>query len=667
MAMSLAFVSGCQRPYEMDYDFALNRDQLRFPKGESKAYFLVYSKSSWTVDFETPVEWARLSRTEGTGNAQVMVMCDANDAASRGVNIIVTNNDGTTKTIYLSQESVISDWTKDDYVYKLKESKIDLLSKGTSVSVEVDTKIPESMFEGLTYRLEPESAADWIKDVNATASGITCVVNDYVGTEGREAVIGVYFPAAEWDETRITAFLTISQSAVAPQIILEDTYSLAPLVNEPVAISLDFNWDTELYSYDYSSFTFSDDSWLEVEKCSFDPVTKSVRVMPTWNRSGQKRTTVLTCVLKDEEGNKVSETSTSLVQDTDINPSDAKALYEGEKYANCYMIETKLADTYWFDAKKPDGSLPADNMASAEILWQNVTCPLDRALYEDGKVYFRTVSDKSGNAVIVVKDAEGVICWSWHIWVLGEALGTNTFNSTSAGVAPYVFMDRNLGATTRTGTTAAGLHYQYGRKDPFPSADPANYSSSSNQNRISVSPDNAITTEENQNGVTIDWAIQHPAVYVWGSSAEGAEDWLSSQETGLWGDGTTKSIYDPCPYGWMVPAKNAYRNSDWWNNMLSSGSGVMTVGVGATCKDSNGNETNYPFSGRWRRTTADTHIAHAGTHCYLWTSTESSGLNEDYKGTWHIRVRNNNGSLSRGEETNQPRRWGANVRCVKIN
>ena len=101
--------------------------------------------------------------------------------------------------------------------------------------------------------------------------------------------------------------------------------------------------------------------------------------------------------------------------------------------------------------------------------------------------------------------------------------------------------------------------------------------------------------------------------------------------------------------------------------MLSSGSGVMTVGVGATCKDSNGNETNYPFSGRWRRTTADTHIAHAGTHCYLWTSTESSGLNEDYKGTWHIRVRNNDGSLSRGEETNQPRRWGANVRCVKIN
>lgn len=663
MAMSLAFVSGCQRPYEMDYDFALNRDQLRFPKGESKAYFLVYSKSSWTVDFETPVEWARLSRTEGTGNGQVMVMCDANDAASRGVNIIVTNNDGTTKIIYLSQQSVISEGEKDEYVYKLKDSKINLLRKGTSVSVGVSTKIPDSMFEGITYRLEPESAADWIKDVNATASGITCVVDDYVGTEGREAVVGVYFPAAEWDETRITAFLTISQSPDVAQIILEDTYSIAPFVNDPVSIPLDFNWDMQQYSYDYSSFTFSDDSWLDVEKCSFDPVSKSVRVMPTWNRGGQPRTTVLTCVLKDEVGNIVNETSTSLVQDT------PKALYEGEKFANCYMVEKTQAVTYWFDAKKPDGSLPAENMASAEILWQNVACPLDRAFYEDGRIYFTTVAGKNGNAVIVVKDADGVIRWSWHIWVLGEALGTNTFNSTSAGVAPYVFMDRNLGATTRTGRTAAGLHYQYGRKDPFPSADPADYSSTNtNQNRISVTPDDAIGTEVHEEGVTIDWTIQHPGVYVWGSVIEqGPEDWLSSQRTGLWGNATTKSIYDPCPYGWKVPAKNAYRNSDWWNNMQSSGSGVMTVGVGATCNDSNGKEAYYLFSGRWRRTAADTHIAHAGTYCYLWTCSESSGLNTDYKGTWHIRVRDKSGSLSRGEEEKQPRRWGANVRCVKIN
>lgn len=655
--MSLAFLSGCQRPYEMDYDFALNRDQLRFTKAESKAYFLVYSKSSWTVDFETPVEWARLSRTEGTGNAQVMVMCDANDAASRGVNIIVTNNDGMTKTIYLSQESVISDWNKDDYVYKLKESKIDLLSKGTSVSVEVDTKIPESMFEDLTYRLEPESAADWIKDVNATASGITCVVNDYVGTEGREAVIGVYFPAAEWDETRITAFLTISQSAVAPQIILEDTYSLAPLVNEPVAISLDFNWDTELYSYDYSSFTFSDDSWLEVEKCSFDPVTKSVRVMPTWNRSGQKRTTVLTCVLKDEEGNMVSETSTSLVQDTDINPSDAKALYEGEKYANCYMVETKLADTYWFDAKKPDGSLPADNMASAEILWQNVTCPLDRALYEDGRIYFRTVAGKNGNAVIVVKDADGVIRWSWHIWVAGTTVGTNTVGS-------FVFMDRNIGALSFEGKEARGLHFEWGRKDPFPGA--VHSDEATALNRQKVSPD-VINNVKEQSGKTIEWTIQNPYSYVSGSENSAKEDWYfdgtdaKTQNNTLWGDGTVKSIYDPCPYGYRVPSKNAL---DHLASALKKGS-TFTKYDGVKTKDNNDASLYFPVSGWWQRMYNTKELCNVGTQGRLWSSTPSAAnaLNEEFYSSYVLHCT----SATNCKTECHVRRWGCNVRCVKIN
>jgi len=656
--MSLVFLSGCQRPYEMEYDFALNRDQLRFTKAESKAYFLVYAKSSWTVDFETPVEWARLSRTEGTGNCQVMVMCDANDAASRGVNIIVTNSDGTTKTIYLSQESVISDWTKEDYVYKLKESKIDLLSKGTSVSVEVDTKIPESMFEGLTYRLEPESAADWIKDVNATASGITCVVDDYDGTEGREAVVGVYFPAAEWDETRITAFLTISQSAVAPQIILEDTYSLAPLVNDPIAISLDFNWDTELYSYDYSSFTFSDDSWLEVEKCSFDPVTKSVRVMPTWNRSGQKRTTVLTCVLRDEEGNKVNETSTTLVQEPEINPSDAKALYEGEKYANCYMIETKLADAYWFDAKKPDGSLPADNMSYAEILWQNVTCPLDRVLYENGKIYFRTVAGKSGNAVIVVKDADGVICWSWHIWVAGTTVGTNAVGS-------YVFMDRNIGALAFDGKDARGLHFEWGRKDPFPGA--VHSDEATSLDRLEVSPD-VIKNVKEQDGKTIEWTIQNPDSYVSGASKDdGKEDWFSdgndskSQNNTLWGDGTEKSVYDPCPYGYRVPSKAAL---DKLAGALKSG-GTYKKYDGVKSKDDNEASLYFPVSGWWQRNYNAVELCNVGTQGRLWSSTPSAAnaLNKEYYSSYVLHCT----SVTNCKTETHVRRWGCNVRCVKIN
>ena len=356
-------------------------------------------------------------------------------------------------------------------------------------------------------------------------------------------------------------------------------------------------------------------------------------------------------------------------------PSQFTDLSADGKIANCYMIQNESGENFGFrlatrtysDGKGTNTDLTITNAYNATVLWQSTEGLISSVTYNrvNQMIYFKRDTQKTGNAVIALRSREGQVIYSWHIWVVGETVGTNTFNSLTDGEAPSVFMDRNIGATTKTGATATGLHYQYGRKDPFPSADPSNYTSGTNQNSVAVYPD-VIKTHVAQNGVSADWVKHHPNVYVWGSSATNAEDWLEGQGSNLWGDGTTKSLSDPCPYGWMVPTKKAYRNSEWWNNMPPSGSGVMTVGVGATCKDSNGDIANYPFSGRWRRTIGDTDLAHAGTYCYLWTSSESSGLNTDYKGTWHIRVRNNNGSLSRGEETNQPRRWGANVRCVKF-
>jgi hypothetical protein len=61
-------------------------------------------------------------------------------------------------------------------------------------------------------------------------------------------------------------------------------------------------------------------------------------------------------------------------------------------------------------------------------------------------------------------DADGVILWSWHIWLVQDQIGYNTY-ANNAGV----LMDRNLGATSAieydSGTI--GLLYQWGRKDPF--------------------------------------------------------------------------------------------------------------------------------------------------------------------------------------------------------
>lgn len=76
-----------------------------------------------------------------------------------------------------------------------------------------------------------------------------------------------------------------------------------------------------------------------------------------------------------------------------------------------------------------------------------------------------------GNAVIaLVETIDDIddIRWSWHVWVTDydpNSGGTNTFGENT-------LMDRNLGALNKTkgDLKSRGLHYEWGRKDPFPPA-----------------------------------------------------------------------------------------------------------------------------------------------------------------------------------------------------
>ena len=652
VSMLLAFLSSCQQPFEADFDFTLNRDQLRFKKDTGQAYFLVYSKESWTVEFETPVTWATLSRTSGHGNKQVTVTCEKNTSVSRGVNIIVRETTGKTKTVYLSQETVV-----ENGEYKLSDTFVPLIAKGTMISIKATTKnIPDSFFSDLTIQFEPESAAEWIREVNVTPTSLSCVVDDCPPGESREAVVGIYFPAAEWDETRCKSFLTIKQGTVTPQFILPSTCELDSLSVASISLPVQYNWSTKFYQDDISIIEFSGPEWVSV---IYDSKTQSIILTPEINKSGQTRESELKCYLKDLDGNVLDESSVVLTQgDSGIDPVDAVALYSGEKYANCYLIEDTDAKVWWFDAKKVDGTLPSETMASAEVLWQNVTRAIDRVQYEEGKIYFRTVAGKSGNAVIALKSADGKICWSWHIWVAGTTVGTNTFGS-------YVFMDRNLGATAFDGKDARGLNYEWGRKDPFPGA--VHSESTGSLERQEVVPD-IITNVKQQDGMTIEWTIQNPASYVSGTDNEkNKEDWYhdgsdaSVQDNTLWGDGTSKSIYDPCPYGYRVPSKGAF---DVVKSFVSGKTFVKPHG--ATVQDSNASDAFFPLSGWWQRKHYEVELCNVGTQGRLWSSTPSAAnaLNGSYYSSYVFHYQQS-GSSAKTEA--RVRRWGCNVRCVKIN
>lgn len=178
----------------------------------------------------------------------------------------------------------------------------------------------------------------------------------------------------------------------------------------------------------------------------------------------------------------------------------------------------------------------------------------------------------------------GNILWSWHIWVTDyspSATANESLDDENKRVQKYTYgnktqypmMDRNLGAMA--GYTIApsdklersktnGFHYQWGRKDPFPST----YSSKSptsivvNSGQLTpgmlnlYQPDGvSYFIRKNVTSLyTILQAFQNPTVI----AASGAT-W-SNQCTGdLWNDSQdNKTVYDPCPAGWRVASKVNY-------------------------------------------------------------------------------------------------------------
>lgn len=304
--------------------------------------------------------------------------------------------------------------------------------------------------------------------------------------------------------------------------------------------------------------------------------------------------------------------------------------------ANCYIVPKTCT---WYKIKatvrgngaatlaeiSPTGSyLPANAAISptgAELVWESGESKgviQSVSLTEDKKyILFKTGHLEEGNAVLAAKDATGII-WSWHIWkthfdlntVPTQTYITNPRHLVGASawiyydglpVRNYVMMDRNLGASdnnpSNTDNVAQtfGLYYQFGRKDPFPSA--ANRSNISadfyDKNGNKANLRNIMnSTISKQSVQLIKYAVNNPAIFITRDENDKNETgsdgitpsnnwiygaflkttaWQTSYK--LWGGDlpatesvrlggifTGKTIYDPCPYGWCLPRQDTWLN-----------------------------------------------------------------------------------------------------------
>ena len=191
---------------------------------------------------------------------------------------------------------------------------------------------------------------------------------------------------------------------------------------------------------------------------------------------------------------------------------------------------------------------------------------------------------KNGNAVIAATK-DGVVVWSWHLWFT-EANVLNTTKVTNFQKKDYNFTNETLGwkytkwqtttysaprkvkvkvrqmeknggnykestitITQNNGALREGYNtlYQFGRKDAFPGTDDLEGTFNKNGgNNMSL-----------QNG------IQHPGTLYTGSTWYSVYNqynlWsMDNTTTGFNDNAVVKTIYDPCPAGFHMPASNAF-------------------------------------------------------------------------------------------------------------
>ena len=326
--------------------------------------------------------------------------------------------------------------------------------------------------------------------------------------------------------------------------------------------------------------------------------------------------------------------------------------------ANSYIVTA--AGDYKFATVKGNSSESVGTVASADLLWETVntaTAPdvnsiIASVSYADDYITFSTPATlKAGNALIAAKDANGVILWSWHIWIPETEITTNTY-----GIYNAVMMDRNLGALVAAASgeeapvESYGFFYQWGRKDPFPgpgATSGSGFAKTTGSAPSQLSGDGATDACK----ITLEQSIQNPLLM--GRANNG--DWITPSDNTLWVD-ESKTIYDPCPPGYRVPARissEPLHSSDYtavtgW--FESKDYHIFGMGDPVAV---------FPFTGYLDDYDPASGVAKNGLRALYWTAHKS-----DDKAAYGMNVRETTSGGNAHKLSTAGKSRGSSVRCV---
>lgn len=237
------------------------------------------------------------------------------------------------------------------------------------------------------------------------------------------------------------------------------------------------------------------------------------------------------------------------------------------------------------------------------LVWSDAFYLFKEVKLKDGKLVFTLNKDymQQANAIVAVRDREGKIMWSWHIWVtehdLSKTVGLQDYETGETN--KYKLMPYNLGWIDGKSITyeerdipfnftqdgsgdvkqlkvvqegavldykdGGSTYYQWGRKDPIIAL----------KNRGKTGSDGYRPHETWQDGyrykyevkkVSLGESIQTPNVYYISNDGNDSHNWLDKVQFNLWDSDygyeesqiSTKTVYDPSPRGFKVPVPRAF-------------------------------------------------------------------------------------------------------------
>ena len=270
-----------------------------------------------------------------------------------------------------------------------------------------------------------------------------------------------------------------------------------------------------------------------------------------------------------------------------------KSSKQGQKY-----ILSPFINAYGQSITKPQ----IDGIDNACLIWQDTQNLISNISFDSSTQYVKFEVNKAtihnGNAIIAVRDASNTILWSWHIWVTEEDLTPveiTNHNNINYSILPVNLGWCGLGTATdyaprevkirikqQSGNKTVDLafnqkghfegdrkngnnpYYQWGRKDPMLPGDGITAGDGKDKTCFTTDAQYRFAYQghgEPLNTTDIKEYIRNPHKFNTKPEMDGLyyNLWnVDNEKTDENDDKVIKSVYDPSPVGYSLPAANAF-------------------------------------------------------------------------------------------------------------